>query len=123
MSQFTQLIRFLVSGAFLVVVDVGIYTLLINVLPFSVSKAISFTCGGILAYLINKYWTFKQDRQSPAEVVRFIVANSTALGLNVATNALCLRANEEAVFFAVAVATAVTTVFTFVTFKFWVFVK
>jgi len=116
-----QIIKFTIAGILVVGTDVGIYTLLINFLPFWLAKGISFTCGGLLAYLVNKYWTFKQEKKSPAEIVRFIIANLAALGLNVATNELILRANEEAVFVALAAATAVTAVFAFVVFKYWVF--
>ena len=116
-----EIFKFLVSGAFLVGADVGLYSILIHFLPFAVSKAISFTFGGILAYLINKFWVFKQAKRSPAEVVRFILGNSTALVLNVTTNALMLRVIEGAVLPAVVVATGVTAVFTYVVFKFWVF--
>jgi len=121
MSQFTEIAKFLVSGALLVGVDVGIYSVLIHFLPFWLSKGISFTCGGILAFLVNKYWVFKQQRQSPAEIVRFILGNSSALVLNVTINQLILRAHEGAVWVAVAAATAFTAVYTFVVFKYWVF--
>jgi len=121
MTNIKEIFRFCVSGALLVAVDVGIYSLLIHFLPPWFSKAISFTLGGVLAYLINKYWTFAQQKQSAVEIVRFILGNGSALVLNVITNELILRASKDAVWLAVACATALTAVYTYFVFKFWVF--
>ena len=120
-SQASEIIKFSISGVVVVGTDFCIYYLLINFLPNAVAKAISFTCGGVVAYVLNKYWTFKQKQQSSSEVVRFIVANFMALGLNVATNEIILKINHEAVFLALVVATTLTSVFSYVVFKFWVF--
>ena len=123
MGLHNEVIKFALAGVLVIGTDVGIYSLLIHFLPYAVAKGTSFTCGGAVAYLVNKYWTFRQEQRSSAEVARFIAAYFSALGLNVATNELLLRASAGAVFFALAVATAVTSVFTFFVFKYWVFQK
>ncbi|MDP8265951.1 MAG: GtrA family protein [Candidatus Aceula meridiana] len=121
MEKYKEIIKFSVTGIFVVATDIGIYCLFINFLPFAIAKGISFTCGGAAAYLLNKYWTFKQEKKSSSEIVRFIVANSLALVANVLTNEIILRLNKHAIFLALVVATAVTAVFTFIVLKFWVF--
>ena len=121
MTPQTQIVKFLLTGVLVVGIDVGVYSLLIHWLPHAVSKAISFTVGGVATYLINKYWTFEQKTPSPAEVGRFCLGNGAALILNVSTNELVLRATGGAVLLAVAAATALTAVFTFFVFKHWVF--
>jgi len=120
-SQQYQIFKFLVSGVFVLGIDVGIYTLLIHWLPHAVSKEISFTCGGIATYLVNKYWTFEQKTASSSEVGRFVIGNGSALILNVGTNELVLRASGGQVLVALAVATTLTAVYTFFVFKYWVF--
>ncbi|MBU1044424.1 MAG: GtrA family protein [Candidatus Omnitrophica bacterium] len=121
MSKTKEIIRFSISGIFVVATDASIYYLLIRFLPSAIAKGISFTCGGIVAYLLNKYWTFKQEEKSTAEIFRFVFANSLALGLNIGINEIILYIDKQAVFLALAIATAITAIFTFIVFKFWVF--
>ena len=90
--------------------------------PFSVSKGISFTCAGIVGYLLYKYWIFKHNQPSSyAEVGRYALINFLALGINVLTNQSILKRWPGAVFLALIIATILTGLFTFVCFKWWVF--
>ncbi|MFH1061920.1 MAG: GtrA family protein [Candidatus Omnitrophota bacterium] len=121
MSQTKEIIKFSISGMLAVAADFSIYYLLIGFLPSAIAKGISFTCGGIVAYLLNKYWTFKQKEKSAPEIFRFVLANSLALGLNIGSNEAVLYIDRQAVFLALSTATAITAIFTFIVFKFWVF--
>ena len=117
-----EIIRFSIAGALVVTADIGIYYSLFHFLPFSVSKGISFTCAGILGYLLNKYWTFKSNRPSRAEAGRFILINFLALGINVLTNQSILNTWPGAVWPALITATAVTSLLIYICFKWWVFI-
>ena len=108
---------------FVVGVDMGVYSLLIHFLPYTIAKGISFTCGGAAAYFLNKHWTFARKGRSNSEVFRFIIANVCALVVNVGANNLILAGSKENVLIALITATSVTAVFTYVIFKFWVFKK
>ncbi|MDD5070917.1 MAG: GtrA family protein [Candidatus Omnitrophica bacterium] len=119
--NFKEIVKFLITGTFVVGVDIGLYSLLIHYLPYAISKGISFSCGGVVAYSLNKYWTFARKRKSKSEVFRFIIANLCALVVNVGINNLILAGNKENVFIALITATFITAVFTYVIFKFWVF--
>ncbi len=121
MNTKKEIIRFSISGTIVVATDFGIYYLLFHHLPFSIAKAISFTCAGIVGYLLNKYWTFKRNQPSYAEVGRYTLTNFLALGINVVTNQSVLNLRPDAVFLALVIATIVTSLFTFVCFKWWVF--
>ncbi|CAM3525131.1 GtrA family protein [Tsukamurella ocularis] len=59
----TQLIRFVLTGAFSAVVDFGIT--LILTMGFGTSdftaKTVGFICGTTTAYLLNRRWTFKAE--------------------------------------------------------------
>lgn len=121
MSIKRQAIRFLLGGPIVTTVDFSVYIFLFNFLSFSVSKGISFTCAGIAGYLLNKYWIFKNDRSSCVEIGRYILVNILALGVNVSTNQGIFNVWPGAVYPALAVATAVTSLLTFIGFKWWVF--
>lgn len=113
--------RFLCAGVIATAVDFGIYYLGMNFFAPAIAKSISFVCGGVAAFFLNKYWTFKQDKQSPQEVVRFVVANTGAFVVNVLTNELMLRITGKMIFTSLSFATVVTAVLTYFVFKHWVF--
>lgn len=115
------MVRFLIAGAVITATDFGIYYLLFHFLPFSVSKGISFTCAGIVGYLLNKYWTFQRNQPSYSEIGRYALINFLALGVNVLTNQGILNARPGAVLLALVIATALTSALTFAGFKWWVF--
>lgn len=59
----TQLIRFVLTGAFSAVVDFGITLILTMGIGTSdfVAKTVGFICGTTTAYLLNRRWTFKAE--------------------------------------------------------------
>lgn len=121
MNTKKEIFRFFIAGTIVNVTDFSIYYFLFCFLPLSLSKGISFVCAAIVGYLINKYWTFKHDQKSYAEVVRYTLINFLALGINVLTNQSILSAMSGSVWLALLIATVLTSLFTFVCFKWWVF--
>ncbi|MBF0484380.1 MAG: GtrA family protein [Candidatus Omnitrophica bacterium] len=121
MNTKREIIWFLLAGPFVVATDFIVYYFLIHFFSFIVSKGVSFICASIVGYLINKYWTFKYNHPSVAEVSRYFLVNFLALGVNVLTNHIVLNLRPGAVFIALVIATVITSIFSFVSFKFWVF--
>jgi len=116
-----EFIRFCMAGAVVTATDFCIYYVLFHFFSFNVAKGISFTCAGIAGYLLYKYWIFKNKQASVFEVLRYAFINSLALGVNVAINHLMLSQRPRGIFTALIMATSVTSLFTFVCFKWWVF--
>ena len=55
-----ELLRFLVGGGSAVVIDFGVYHMLIYFgIDMSIAKAISYIAGAIVGFVINKFWTFE----------------------------------------------------------------
>ncbi len=123
MNATQEILRFSIAGILVVAADFGIYYVLIKFLPTSVAKAISFTCAGIVGYLLNKYLVFKNNQTSYAEMGRFILANLLALGLNVLINQIMLQSFQSPIWVALVTATAITNIMIFICFKWWVFKK
>jgi len=115
-----ELKRFLVAGLSAVGTDLGIYYLLLNFLDSYIAKGISFLSGTIVAFIINKYWTFEKKEKSYIEIIRFAILYSITLGVNVLTNKLVLD-NSGIVILSFVIATGVSTVLNFIGQKFWVF--
>ena len=59
-----ELNKFLVAGLSAVGTDLLVYYLLLNFLSSEVSKGISFFTGSVVAFIINKYWTFKKPKKA-----------------------------------------------------------
>jgi putative flippase GtrA len=112
--------RFLVAGFSAVGTDMITYYLMLNLLYHDIAKACSFLLGTIVAFVINKYWTFEKHKKSYKEILRFGVLYSTTLGANVLTNRFVLDISEI-VFLAFLIATGVSTALNFIGQKWWVF--
>jgi len=117
-----EVIRFSIAGTIVGATDFGIYYFLIHFLSFPLAKGISFTCAGIVSYLLNKYWIFRYNRSSSyPEIGRYILVNFLALGINVVTNQSILERWPGTIFLALIIASMLTGLFTFICFKWWVF--
>ena len=115
-----ELKRFLLAGLSAVATDLATYYILLNFFPNDIAKAISFLLGTIVAFIINKYWTFEKYEKSYKEMMKFGILYSLTLGANVMTNNIVL-AYTSLVFLAFLVATSVSTVLNFIGQKWWVF--
>lgn len=121
LGQVKELAKFTVAGWLAILTDFGVYNGLLLLLPHWAAKGISFTCGGAVAYLVNKHWTFRQKRRSYTEIVRFVVINGSGLGMNVGVNELVLRWSGGNTILAFAAAVALSGVYIYLGQKFWVF--
>lgn len=115
-----ELTRFIVAGFSAVATDLITYYLLLNFLSTFISKSISFLLGTIVAFFMNKYWTFEKKERLYIEILRFAILYSLTLGANVLVNKLVLD-NSGIVILSFVIATAVSTIINFIGQKFWVF--
>lgn len=116
-----ELLRFLVGGGSAVIMDYLIYQLLLkNGLDTSLSKAISFICGSIVGFIINKLWTFESKHFSKSEVFRYVILYTITAYINTIINNLVLLIfSLETLAFLCA--TGVSTVLNFLGQKYFVF--
>lgn len=115
-----ELKRFLVAGMSAVTTDLIGYYILLNFLTHDIAKGISFLLGTVVAFIINKYWTFEKHEKSYKEIIQFGILYTFTLGANILTNKIALDLTDM-VFFAFLVATGVSTVLNFIGQKWWVF--
>ncbi len=118
-----QLLRFLVVGCSAVATDFVTYTLLLHILNHAPAKTLAFIAGTIVAYILNKYWTFEKPGANHAELSRFIMLYTSTLGANVAVNAAVLFLFPTAVLLAFLCATGTSTILNFIGQKWWVFTE
>jgi len=80
-----QLLKFGLVGVLNTAVDFGVFTLLTMLFSMDsiISHIISYTCGMINSYFLNKYWTFRiQGIGKKAEFIKFIFVNLLSLGMS-----------------------------------------
>lgn len=120
MTRRRELLRFLIAGSSAVAVDGGTYAVLLRYFSHWPSKMTSFILGSIVAFLLNKYWTFEKPEPSGPEVIRFAVLYTTTLLANTLVNSGALWLTNQ-VFLSFLLATGTSTVLNFLGQKFWVF--
>ena len=118
-----QMRRFILTGFTAVATDTLVYFFLIQFYLPALSKVISFLCGTLLVYLLNKFWTFEKRAKSYREVCKFMTLYTTTLGVNISINGLCLVYFSLDMYMSFFIATAVSTVINFTGQKWWVFMK
>lgn len=116
-----ELSRFLLAGISAVGTDLIIYYILFRYLGHDIAKGTSFLAGTVVAYIINKYWTFEKHTTSYSEVARFFILYSITLIANIGTNKLILSISNNKIFLAFLIATGISTIMNFCGQKWWVF--
>jgi putative flippase GtrA len=119
-----QAARFVLFGVLSAGVDFGVYQLFLHLGTWaSLAKAISFVCGTVTAYALNRRWTF-DSAGGAAPATRFAGLYSVTFFVNVGVNALGLHlfaGRSWQVPVAWVIAQAVATVINFVLLRTVVF--
>lgn len=129
-----ELLKFGIVGAVALVVDVGLFNLLryggpglLEDKPLT-AKAVSVSVATVVAWVGNRYWTFRRRRRASArrELALFVVMNGAGMAIALA----CLGVSHYVLGFTGPVADNVSanvvglvlgTVFRFVAYRQWVF--
>lgn len=118
-----EISKYLIVGILAFGTDFLVYFFLLRFLSYSLAKAISFISACILAFTLNKYWTFSFKKKTFSQMVKFTILNLSTLGANVAVNKLNLIIFPKLVTFAFLAASGTSTVLNFIGQKWWVFKK
>lgn len=79
-----QILKFGVVGGIAFVIDYGILFLLAKVIGLNelISAAISFVISLIFNYFASTKWVFDAKKQTPKEVIIFVLLSVVGLGIN-----------------------------------------
>jgi len=116
-----EILKFLVGGGTAVIVDFFTYKIfMILGLERTIAKTLSFICGSIVGFIINKYWTFKSPKFQIKEILKYTVLYILTAFINSQVNkyTLLLFGNE---IFDFLCATGVSTILNFLGQKFLIF--
>ena len=67
-----QLFKFFITGIIVVSIDFASYFYFLNFLSIDLSKGISFFLGTLVAFMLNKYWTFSNYQESSKQLLYFL---------------------------------------------------
>lgn len=125
--DFARLARFGLVSVITTLIDFGIFNLLVipKLLPPVAATTISYTCGIVASFVLNKWFTFRGRRDNMAhEFGLFVAINVVGLTLNNGAVALAEHAVGGGTLLlnlAKLGAGALTWALKFLTFKHWVF--
>lgn len=115
-----ELKRFLIAGSGAVLTDFVTYYLMLNFLSHNIAKTISFLLGTVVAFILNKYWTFENKQKSFKQIIQFLFLYMLTLTINIFTNSFVLNITSL-VLLSFVIATGVSTILNFIGQKWWVF--
>lgn len=84
-GEFLKLVKFGITGVMNTLVDLVVFMLLTHFgLDLYISQVISYGCGMLNSYIVNRSWTFKANGSFfGSQMMRFFLANLILLGASV----------------------------------------
>ncbi|ETO39450.1 MULTISPECIES: GtrA family protein [Thermoanaerobacterium] len=122
-AGFVQFIKFNLVGIVNTLVDFSVFTVLTFFgMYYMAAQVISYSCGVVNSFIMNKYWTFG-DKSTPHgyEVFKFIAVNGVSLAVSLSI--LYPLKPILGVISAKVIATLFSMMINFVGSKLWVFKK
>lgn len=114
-----QILKFGVVGGIAFVIDYGILFLLAKVIGLNelISAAISFIISLTFNYFLSTKWVFEAKKQTPKEVIIFVLLSVVGLGINEVLIYLGTKKLRIDVMIVKLFATAIVMVYNFITRK------
>jgi len=77
-----EFLRFCMVGAVNTGVDFLVFALLSHLgVLLLIAQVVSYTCGILNSFLLNRNWTFQAKRRSPRQLTRFLALNLCTLSI------------------------------------------
>ncbi|SHE78436.1 GtrA family protein [Desulforamulus putei] len=119
-----SLVLFSLVGLSNTLIDYLVFFLLYHRFPdyYLAVQVISYCCGMINSYLLNKYWTFqKKNVPNRAELLKFVTVNALALSVTSITLFVVNHNFSLNMFICKTIATGMSLVVNYIGSKYWVF--
>lgn len=123
-DEIKKFLKFGITGVMNTAVDFVVYTLLISLcgMGLYVSQVISYCCGMLNSYIVNRKWTFStKNGFFSLELVKFIVLNLAMMLLGMGIIFLCVERAGFHKLLGKLISTVLVMIVNFVISNFWVF--
>jgi dolichol-phosphate mannosyltransferase len=118
-----QMARFAVVGSVGYVVNLVVYTIVLNAAkaPYLLAAVLAFLVAFGVNFVANRHWTFAATKaRATPQAARFLIVSLAALGLNLVLLKLFAGALDSKTL-AQALAVAIAAPFSFIANRFWTF--
>lgn len=124
-EEFFKFVKFGITGVMNTVVDFAVFMLLSYLgLNAYLAQTVSYSCGMLNSYIVNRSWTFKgSDRFFSRQMIRFIIANLLLLLCSVVLLWVFTEKMSFSKIVAKLFATAIIMAVGFIVNRVWVFKK
>ena len=125
-QEVVKLIKFCLVGGVNTGISMLVFVILVKFgrLGPEIASLISYCAGLLNSYLLNKFWTFRSGEQTSALlIIKFIVVNIIALGVNLLIIALCFRICQLNEYLSQLIALIFSTLINFIGNRYLVFSK
>ena len=120
-----ELLKYIFVGLSTVLIDFLIYKFLIKFIVIYLAKTISFLSGTLFSYQLNRTWTFKSEKKTLSQFIKYLIIHITSLVLNVFINSLLLNTFSKNYFLSYEVsfliATLTSATYNFLFIKIFIF--
>ena len=125
MKKWLVFIKFGLVGSLNTIIDFIVFAILTSVgANFLVAQILSYSCGLLNSYFVNRTWTFKQTKKaSMGEFMRFLAVNVVTLSITLYLLDLFYTKQGMNLFLSKLLVTAIGTIVNFIGTKMLVFTK
>ena len=124
-DEFFKLVKFGITGVMNTAVDFAVFILLGYIgVPTYPAQAVSYSCGMMNSYIVNRSWTFKsKGRFWSKELIRFVASNMIQMLLSIAVMWVFISKIGMIKIVAKIFATVIILLIGFLINRIWVFGK
>jgi putative flippase GtrA len=119
MKKYHKIIKFILSGGSAAFVEYSSFIMLISIFNISVimGNSLSFLCGLIVSFLLNKYWVFGSTQGSNGEFLRYLTLALLNLAIGFFLMSLLINVMEMNSFIAKVVVMMTIAVWNYMIFS------
>ena len=124
-DEFFKLVKFSITGVINTGVDFAVFIILGYIgVPTYLAQAVSYSCGMVNSYIINRSWTFKsKGRFWSKELIKFVASNMMQMLLSIVVMWVFISKVGMVKIVAKACATVIILLIGFSINRIWVFGK
>ena len=114
--------KFCSVGAVNTGVDFAVFAVLSNMgVLLLVAQCVSYSCGVLNSFLLNRSWTFRGSSQSSGQLIRFLALNVCTLSITYGLLVYCHHALTWPLLVCKVFATGASVVFNYAGSRLWIF--
>lgn len=121
-TKLVPILKFGLVGIINTLIDLAVFTLLaalgVSAVP---AQAISYSCGVLNSYYMNRRWTFHKEKRTPGQAFRFVAVNLAAMAMTTVLLLLLHTNTSLSLLECKLIATVVSVGMNYIGSRYWAF--